>query len=199
MYQSINTAQKGTENNTRGSKHKLLLDRAVHQDSDTRQTNLMTAWIHYKKHYNSMPHKKLLECLILHKDNSVLMAFIKNSTVLLKATVVDSTVSLFEGNSSSDHQLVNIPSWSSIDLYPLSKLITKSGYGNRFRRGVTFSNLLYMNDIKLYARSEQDIDSLIHLTGIYMPTVLDKLGLLVAKRGKVTEVELPEGRYTGPL
>ncbi|CAK6965214.1 hypothetical protein%2C partial [Scomber scombrus] len=58
-----------------------------------------------------------------------------------------------------------------------------------------------MDDIKLYARNERDIDSLIHLTRIYSNSIrmsfrLDKCGRMVSKRGKMirTErVELPEG------
>ncbi len=54
-----------------------------------------------------------------------------------------------------------------IGLNPLSQIITKSGFGYRFRSGTIISHLLYMDDIKLYARNEQDIDSLIHLTRLY--------------------------------
>ncbi|TWW76608.1 hypothetical protein D4764_13G0012700 [Takifugu flavidus] len=45
-------------------------------------------------------------------------------------------------------------------LNPLSQIITKSGYGYQFRNGTTVSHLLYMDDIKLYAKNERDIDSL---------------------------------------
>ena len=46
-------------------------------------------------------------------------------------------------------------------------------------------HLLYMDDIKLYAKNERNIDSLIHLTG-----------WMIAKRGKVIKtdgLELPAG------
>lgn len=36
-----------------------------------------------------------------------------------------------------------------------------------FPSGVTISHLLYMDDIKRYAKKERDVDSLIHLTRIY--------------------------------
>ena len=86
-------------------------------------------------------------------------------------------------------------------LNPLSQIITKTGYGYQFRSGVTISHLLYMDDIKLYARNEREIDSLIHTTRIYSNDIgmsfgLDKCGRMVSKRGKMirTEgVDLPEG------
>ncbi|KAI3369444.1 hypothetical protein L3Q82_007484 [Scortum barcoo] len=52
-------------------------------------------------------------------------------------------------------------------LNPLRQIITKTGYGYQLRNGAIISHLLYMNDIKLYAKSERDIDSLIPTTRIY--------------------------------
>ena len=49
----MSTAQKDTGKNTRGSKHQLLLDRAVTNDLRSRQTNMSTAWIAYRKAYDS--------------------------------------------------------------------------------------------------------------------------------------------------
>ena len=58
-----------------------------------------------------------------------------------------------------------------------------------------------MDDIKLYAKNEQEIDSLIHLTRVFsgdigMSFSLCKCGRLVTKRGKVVRtngVALPDG------
>lgn len=49
MSQHMSKIQKGIGNNTRGSKHQFLVDIAVHQDHKTRQTNLSTTWIDFKK------------------------------------------------------------------------------------------------------------------------------------------------------
>ena len=45
MVQDMSRAQKGIGSNTRGAKHQLLVNRAVAQDSKTRQINLYIAWI----------------------------------------------------------------------------------------------------------------------------------------------------------
>ncbi|TWW67366.1 hypothetical protein D4764_02G0004070 [Takifugu flavidus] len=84
------------------------------------------------------------------------------------------------------------------------QIITKSGDGYQFRSGTTISHLLYMDDIKLYAKNEHDIDSLIHLTRIYNKDIgmafrLDKCGRMISRRGKVFAtdgVELPERNIT---
>ena len=47
------------------------------------------------------------------------------------------------------------------------KIIIKSGYEYLSHCGAIISHLLNRDNIKLYARTERDIDSLIHLTRIY--------------------------------
>ena len=88
-----------------------------------------------------------------------------------------------------------------ITLSPLSALMDNSTYGYRFKSGITINHLLYMDDIKLYAKNEQDIDSLIHLTlfssDIGMTFGLTKCGRLIVNRGKVKStcgISLPEGQ-----
>uniref|UniRef100_A0A8C4WGB1 Reverse transcriptase domain-containing protein n=1 Tax=Gopherus evgoodei TaxID=1825980 RepID=A0A8C4WGB1_9SAUR len=203
MGQYMSTAQKGLGNNTRGSKHQLLIDRAVTQDSRSRQTNLSTAWIDYRKAYDSMPHMWICECLLLYKVNRILRTFLKNSVGLWKTTLeinsrqlaqVAIKCGIYQGDALS-------PLLFCIGLNPLSQIITRTGYGYGFRNGTTISHLLYMDDIKLYAKNERDIDSLIHLTRIYSEDIgmsfgLEKCGRMVVKRGKVVKtdgVELPAG------
>lgn len=66
----------------------------------------------------------------------------------------------------------------------------KSGYGYEFKRGIAINQLLYVDDIKLYAKNERDINSLIHLTRIYSENIeisfkLEKCDRMVVKREKV--------------
>ena len=81
-------------------------------------------------------------------------------------------------------------------------MLDKSTYGYRFKSGTTFNHLLYMDDIKLYAKNEQDIDSLIHLTRVFSSDIGMKFGLakcerLIVNRCKVKStcgISLPEGQ-----
>ena len=90
----------------------------------------------------------------------------------------------------------------SIALNPLSALLNKSASGYRFKGGTTINHLLYMDDIKLYARNEQNIDSLIHLTRVFSSNIgmkfgLEKCGRLIVNRGKVKStsgISLSEGQ-----
>ena len=64
-----------------------------------------------------------------------------------------------------------------IALSPLSALLDNSKYGYHFRSGTTINHLLYMDDIKVYATSERDIDSLIHWTRVFNNDIGMTVGL----------------------
>ena len=90
----------------------------------------------------------------------------------------------------------------SIALNPLSALLDKSTYECRFKSGTTINHLLYMDDIKLYAKNEQDIDSLMHLTRVFSSDIgitfgLAKCGRFIVNKGKVkstSEISLRGGQ-----
>ena len=87
-------------------------------------------------------------------------------------------------------------------LNPLSAFLDKSAYGCRFKIDTTVNSLLYMDDIRLYAKEEQGIDSLIHLTWVFSSDIgiafsLVKCGRLIFNRGKVKNtsvISLPKAR-----
>ncbi|TWW59399.1 hypothetical protein D4764_06G0009290 [Takifugu flavidus] len=177
--------------------------RAIAQECRTRHTNLCTAWIDYKKAHRI---SSILECLKLYNINRTLREFIQNSIKLWNTTLeanskpiarVSIRCGIYQGDTLS-------PLLFCIGLNPLSQIITKSGYGYQFQSGTTVSHLLYMDDIKLYAKNECDIDSLIQLASIYSKDIrmsfgLDKCGRMVSRRGNVIAtdgVDLPEGNIT---
>lgn len=55
----------------------------------------------------------------------------------------------------------------SSPLNPLIEIINKTGYGYCLWNSAIISHLLYIDDTKLYARSDQDINLLMHTTRIY--------------------------------
>ena len=98
-------AQKGIVSNTRGARHQLLVDRAVSQDCKTRQTNLCTAWIGYKKACDSMLHTWIVENLEMYNINRTLRDFIKNSN----GAVENNSGGQLNAKCKSYHQVWYIP------------------------------------------------------------------------------------------
>ena len=199
----MHETQKGIGNKSRGTKHQLLIDKAVIKDSKNRQTNLSLAWIDYKKAYDSVPHSWILKCLKLYKVNPKLTTLIKTSMSHWKTTLMVNNkeispvaikCGIYQGDALS-------PLLFCICLNPLSDIIKKSEYGYKFKNGTKINHLFYMDDIKLYGKSEREIDSLINLTRIFSDDIgmsfgLDKCGRLVTKRGHVIRtggIDLPDG------
>ena len=79
-------------------------------------------------------------------------------------------------------------------LNPLSQIIAKSAFGYQFRKGTSISPLLYIDDINLYAKGEQDIGSTILVTRIYCNDIsmsfwLNKCSWMIQKGGKMIIAE----------
>ena len=87
-------------------------------------------------------------------------------------------------------------------LIPLSIILNKTDLGYVTSRNQKLNHLLFMDDLKLYAKSERELDSLIQTVRIFSDDVgmvfgLDKCAVLVLKRGKMVRtegIELPDGK-----
>ena len=130
-------------------KDQLLIDQSVAKDAWSRRKNLTMVWIDYKKAYDSASHLWILECLGLYKIDPRLVTFIRQSMLHWGTTltansksIADVTIKcgIYQGDALC------------MALNPLSALLDKSTYGYRFKSGTTINHLLYMDDIKLYAK-----------------------------------------------
>ena len=90
--------QKGYKRKTKGTKYQLLLDKAVLKDCKNRHTNLVMAWVEYRKAYDMIPHGWIGECLelfgVADNSNRILSSNMKN----WKLELTSSGVSLGEVN-----------------------------------------------------------------------------------------------------
>ena len=160
MGEHMDDSQKGVGRGARGAKNQVVIDKTVADNSRRRSTNLVMAWIDCKKANDSVPHSWILECLELYK--------IHPSTRELIATSMNHWKTRWVANNQ-DIDTVNIrrgiyqgdslsPLLFCIALNPLSSLLAESKYAYRFKDGTTINHLFYMDDIKLYAKNEQEID-----------------------------------------
>ncbi|CAD7078767.1 unnamed protein product [Hermetia illucens] len=98
---------------------------------------------------------------------------------------------IFQGDSLS-------PLWFCLALNPLSHLLHESKYGFQLKHGIlskcTLSHLMYIDDIKLYAKDENQLRSLLDITiqfsrVIGMQLGLEKCRIKTIVRGKHTDNE----------
>jgi len=68
--------QKGNSNNTYGTIDQLLINKMVMEEAKKRKKrNISTAWIDYKKAFDSIPHNWMVETLRMHKFDETTINF----------------------------------------------------------------------------------------------------------------------------
>ena len=101
--------QKGCWRKSRGTKDQLVIDKAVLKNCRKRRTNLAMAWIVYKKAYDFVPHRWILECLNMlgiAENVRKLMENMKNWKLQLASNgldlcEIDVNRGIFQGDSMS--------------------------------------------------------------------------------------------------
>mgnify|MGYP001794065188 FL=1 len=195
--------QKGCGKRSRGTKDQLIIDKYIMKDSKNRKTNLMMAWIDYKKAYDMVPHSWITSVLEIVKVAENTKKFIKGSMEMWN-TILESERQelgrvhikrgIFQGDSLSPLMFV-------LSMIPLTYVLRKMKPSYTTRDKNSVNHLLYMDDLKLYGKSENDITSLINTVRIYSNDIgmefgLDKCATIILKRGKLTrgtDIQMPEG------
>ena len=171
----------------------MLIDKMVMKNCKRRKTSLSMIWLDYKKAYDMIPHSWIVKCLAIHNIANNVTAVIKNSmkqwhTELTsgneKLCKIDIKRGIFQGDSLSPLLFV-------MCMMPLSILLKKekAGYDLGKNRG-KINHLLYMDDLKLYARNKKETDALISTTQIYSKDICMEFGIgkcvhIMLQRGKV--------------
>ena len=169
-----------------------------------RKKNLAVAWIDYKKANDMVPHSWIVECFGMVGVSEQIKLFLSES---MKAWRVDLTCSnqslgrvnikrgIFQGDSLSSLLFV-------LGLIPLTLILHKSESTYQFSSmKEKINHLLFMDDLKLYAKNKKGLDSLVQTVRIFSDDIGMEFGIytcttLVLKRGKLTkfdEISLPDG------
>ena len=162
--------QKGCRKGSRGTGDLLYIDRMLLQEVKRRNKNLAMAWIDYRKAYDLVPHSWILECLENLGVNEEIRRIVKES---MKSWKVELTYGndvlgevkiergIFQGDSLSPLLFVII-------LIPLTHILRKASPGYEFASSKEkINHFLYMDDLKLYSKTEKTLDSLIHTVRIF--------------------------------
>ena len=162
-YNLFPAEQKGCSRDSRGAKDQLLIDKMVLNDCKKRHTNLEIAWIDYKKTYDMIPCSRIFENLGLVQVSENIVAFIRKSTKnwntnLISCgeyqTKVDVRRDIFQGDSLSPLLFV-------ICMISLTQILRKVKSGYILKNGEKLNQLLFMDDLKIFAKSECDVNGLV--------------------------------------
>jgi len=160
-------------------------------DSKHRRTNLAVSWIDFQKAFDSVPYSWILAVLSLYKVNSTLVNFITvsmnlwNTMLTVNNMFIGNVSVIFQGDSLSPLL------YFCLALNLLSEILQSTSYGYRLRTGTLVQHLLYMDDLKLYGRNENDLNLLLRTVSIFCEDVnmtinLKKSVILVVSRSKIT-------------
>ena len=167
-------------------------------------TNVCIAWIDYKKAYDLVPHSWIKRCLEFFKISGK----VRN---LLEYTMPQWRVELTSGGERlADVQIERrifqgdrlSPILSVLALIHLSIMLNKAKEGYSLGKGrAKLNHLLSMDDLKLYGKDKDQLDSLVQTVLIFssdigMTLVIEKCAMVEMKRGKLIDsdgLDLPEG------
>ena len=143
--------QRGEKKDCYGCRDQLMINNAILENCKKRKKNLSTAWINYKKAFDSVPHSWILKCLQMYKIHPVLITFIEesmnqwktNMTLVHKEGVLETGPirikrGIFQGDSLS-------PLLFTMSLNPLSKELQKMGYGYQLDEQTKINHLFYVD------------------------------------------------------
>ena len=162
---ALTSEQKGCQKGSRGTKDQLLIDKMVLRHCKRRHTNLAMGWIDYKKAYDMIPHSWISVCFEIGGIANNIQDFLNNSMKLNtsgeKLGEDDIKRGFFLGDSLSSLLFV-------LCMVPLTWLLKRAKavykWGNK---GLKLNHLLCMDDLKLFTKSKNQIDSLVLTVHIF--------------------------------
>ena len=155
------------------------------------------AWIDYRKAYDFVPYRWILGCLDMLGIADNVRSFSKKSMkkwkLLLSSNRSDSCEvnlnrGIFQGDSLS-------PLILAIWMIPLSLLLRKVKTSYEWgRKEFKHNHLLFVGDLKLFGKSEDQIDSLVQTVFIFSEDIgmefsLKKCGVVILKIGKLVKLD----------
>ena len=195
---------KRCKRGSRGPKDQLLIDKTVLKDCKKRHTDLSMAWIDYRKTYDLVPHSWVNECIKMFRIAENLRTFLQKimQQRRLLLTVngedlgeVNVTRGIFQGDSLSPLLFV-------LSMVPLSLILKKVNACYKLgKKECKLNHLLFMDDLKLYAKSEEQTNTLVRTVHVFSTDIdmdfgIKKCGILTMKRSKIVKseaIKLPDG------
>lgn len=172
----------------------------------TKNRNLHCTYIDYKKAFDSIPHSWLIQVLEIYKINPIIISFLRNimthwqTTLKLKnphnfvtTRQIAIKKGIYQGDSLS-------PLWFCLALNPLSHQLHNDRAGYRIKQQdnteTIISHLIYMDDIKLYAKNDKEMKKLIDTTTIFSNDISMQFGLDKCKTVHIIKGKVQPGDYT---
>ena len=157
-------SKKGVEGKCQGTKDQLAIDKCILRNCKRRKTNLSMAWIDFKKAYDMVPHSWILESMRILGVATNIIELVEKSMPSWKTNLfsdgkllgsVKIKRGIFQGDSFSPLMFI-------IALIPITHVLRSTKMGYQIEKdGPSLNHTLFMDDLKLFGKSEKEIDSLV--------------------------------------
>lgn len=192
--------QKGCARGSYGCKELLLLNKLLIQHAKTNHRSIAMAWVDYRKAFDSIPHTWIQQVVkIYHLDPNIVnfctetmktwktRMILNSSEGFKESRAINIRTGIFQGDSLS-------PLLFCMALIPLTNELNETKTGYSIMRGKQISHLIYMDDLKLYAKNEQELKKLLNVVHKYSNDInmkfgLDKCAKAYFERGNLKERE----------
>ena len=159
------------------------------------------AWIDYKKAYDMVPHSWIIERLGFFGVAEYIKSLLVSSTEKWKVMLCSENSELDEAEIKRG--IFQVLLVFVLALIPLSFILSKAMATYEFSESKEkINHLLFMDDLKLYSRSEKGLNSLVQTVRVFSEDIgmefgIEKCAMLVMERGKIVKsvgIELPDGK-----
>jgi hypothetical protein len=177
--------QTGNHSGSRVCKDKLLISKAIFEDSKKRKKNLSIAWIDYQKAFDSVPHIWIEKSIELLGLNNKIINFFKSSMEKWSTRL-----QLKTNQELWQSRLIKI-NRGIFQGIPITYELNRHNCGYKIHgTEMKISHLLYVDDLKLIGRSEEELTNVIQIlktlsSDIKMKFGWEKCARICLKNGKV--------------
>jgi hypothetical protein len=199
--------QKGCHPGSKGCKDQLMISKAIYENCKRRKKNLSIAWIDYPKAFDSIPHSWVRKSMELVRVDSIIIRFcnlsmekwnimlhLKTKQEVLKSQPIQIRRGLGQGHSVP-------PLLFCIALIPLTHELNIADCGYQVHGAERkINHLLYMDDLKLLSRSEEELENEINIVkasikDINMNFGFEKCAKICLKKGRVQRKTYTESTF----
>ena len=188
-----NNEQKGCRKGSYGCKEQLLANRMIMENMKSRARNLSTAWIDYKKSFDSVPQSWIIKSL--HLSSFHQFSCFSYETMGNDSSFVETERYFSYGNIKINSGIFQDDSLSPLlfclALFLLTKIINNSRYGYKMQNS-KINHSFYMDDFKLYASNDNELEGLIKTVKVFSDNIgmqfeLKKCAKASFKQGKLVK------------
>ena len=132
------------------------------------------AWIDYKKAYDMVPQTWIINCYKMYKISDEIINFIEKTMKTWRVELTTGWKSFAEAKIQRDIFQVDAisPLLFIIAMMPLHHIFRKfTAKCKLIKSQEKFNHLMYMDDIKLFAKKEKELETQIHTVRIYSQDV----------------------------